>query len=241
MTVAIERNSPAGQAIQPNYDREYSYNQYFLFAQDTFRLTPRLTVNYGLRYENYGSPRNVGPNKDALLQLGSGATMNEQLAGATLVTPPSGSEQLFGTDNLDIAVRVGASYDLLGNGRTLLRGGFGTFYDRPFDNLWQDLRSNDYVLTSFAIPGSFNYLNPIASVLPGLAQNSTPNPYPFPNVTLVAPDLLNGRTSSYFAGIQHRVTNDFTIEVNGLGTYGRNLITTDIINRQFTLPRWRAA
>jgi len=162
--------------------------------------------------------------------------MNDQLVGATLVTPTSGSEQLFGTDNLDIAVRVGASYDLFGNGRTLLRGGFGTFYDRPFDNLWQDLRSNDYVLTSYAIPGTLNYLNPIASVLPGLAQNSPPNPFAFPNVTLVAPGLSNGRTSSYFAGVQHRVTNDFTIEVNALGTYGRNLVTTDVINRQFTTP-----
>jgi Carboxypeptidase regulatory-like domain/TonB-dependent Receptor Plug Domain/TonB dependent receptor len=234
LTVTVERNSPAGEAIQPNYNREYAYNQYFLFAQDTLRLTPRLTVNFGVRYENYGSPRNVGPNKDALLQLGSGANLNDQLAGATLATPASGSEQLFGTDNLNIAVRVGASYDLFGTGRTLLRGGFGTFYDRPFDNLWQDLRSNDYVLTSFAIPGSLNYLSPISSVLSGLAQNSPPSPYAFPNVTLVAPNLLNGRTSSYFAGIQHRVTNDFTIEVNGLGTYGRNLITTDVINRQFT-------
>jgi hypothetical protein len=236
LTVSVERNSPAGEAIQPNYNREYTYNQYFLFAQDTFRITPRLTVNFGVRYENYGSPRNVGPNKDALLQLGSGANLNDQLAGATLVTPTSGSEQLFGTDNLDIAVRVGASYDFFGTGRTILRGGFGTFYDRPFDNLWQDLRSNDYVLTSYGIPGSFNYLSPISSVLPGLAQNSPPNPYSFPNVTLVAPNLLNGRTSSYFAGVQERVTNDFTIEVNGLGTYGRNLITTDVINRQFTTP-----
>ena len=234
VTVTIERDSPAGTAIQPNYDRQYAYNQFFLFAQDTFRLTPRLTVNYGVRYENYGSPRNVGANKDALLRLGSGATMNDQLAGATLVTPTSGGEQLFGTDNGDVAVRVGASYDLFGSGRTLLRGGFGTFYERPFDNLWQDLRSNDYVLASFPIQGTFNYLSPIAGVLPGLAQTSAPNPYAFPNVTLVAPNLVNGRTSSYFAGIQHRVANDFTIEVNGLGTYGRNLITTDVINRQFT-------
>ncbi len=234
LTVAIERDSPAGTATEPNYDRQYTYNQYFLFAQDTFRLTPRLTVNYGLRYENYGSPSNVGPNKDALLHLGSGATLNDQLAGATLVTPSSGSEQLFGTDNGDVAVRVGASYDLFGSGRTILRGAFGTFYERPFDNLWQDLRSNDYVLTSFPIQGTFNYLSPIAGVLPGLAQTSTPSLFAFPNVTLVAPTLLNGRTSSYFAGIQEHVTNDFTIEINGLGTYGRNLITTDVINRQFT-------
>ena len=234
LTVTTERDSPPGMAVQPNYNRRYSYNQYFLFAQDTFRLTPRLTVNYGVRYENYGSPSNVGPNKDALLKLGSGATLNDQLAGATLVTPPSGSEQLFGTDNEDVAFRVGASYDLFGTGRTVLRGGFGTFYERPFDNLWQDLRSNDYVLSAYPIQGSFNYLSPIASVLPGLAQTSAPNNFAFPNVTLVAPNLLNGRTSSYFAGIQQRVTNNFTIEINGLGTYGRNLITTDIINREFT-------
>jgi len=234
LTTTIERDSPAGTATQPSYDREYTYNQYFVFAQDTFRLTPRLTVNYGLRYENFGAPSNVGPNKDALLQLGNGASMNQQLASATLVTPTGGDEKLFGADNRDIAVRAGASYDLFGTGRTLLRGGFGTFYDRPFDNLWQDLRSNDYVLSQFALTGSVNYLNPIASVLPGLAQTSPPSFYSFPNVTLVAPNLLNGRSSSYFAGIQHRVTNDFTIEVNGLGTYGRNLITTDIINREFT-------
>lgn len=234
LTVTIERDSPPGQAIQPNYDRQYTYNQYFLFAQDTFRLTPRLTFNYGVRYENYGAPSNVGPYKDALLQLGSGSTLNEQLAGAALVTPSAGGERLFRADNLDIAVRAGASYDLFGTGRTLLRGGVGTFYDRPFDNLWQDLRSNDYVLSTFAIQGAFNYLAPIPSVLPGLAQASQPTLFSFPNVTLVTPDLLNGRTSSYFAGIQHRITNNLIVEVNGIGTYGRNLSTTDIINREFT-------
>ena len=61
LTATIERDSPAGTAIQPSYDREYTYNQYFVFAQDSFRLTPRLTVNYGLRYENFGAPSNVGP------------------------------------------------------------------------------------------------------------------------------------------------------------------------------------
>jgi len=238
LSVAIERNSPTGAAVQPNYNREYGYNQYFLFAQDSFRLTSRLTVNYGLRYENFGSPSNIGTSKDSLLQLGSGATLNQQLVGASLMMPASGNEKLFDADNRDISVRAGASYDLFGNGRTLFRGGFGTFYDRPFDNLWQDLRSNDYALSSFPIQGTFNYLNPIASVLPGLAQTSTPTNLGLP-VTLVAPNLLNGRTSSYFAGIQQHVTNDFAVEVNGLGTYGRNLITTDVINRDFTTAEGR--
>jgi hypothetical protein len=234
LTATVERNSPAGTLLQPAFGREYTYNQYFLFAQDTFRLTPRLTLNYGVRYENYGSPSNVSPTKDALLQLGSGATLNQQLAGANLVSPSNGDEKLFDSDNKDVAVRVGTSYDLFGNGNTLLRGAFGTFYDRPFDNLWQDLRSNDYSLTAIPIQGKFDYLVPVASALASLAKTSSPTSLGFPSVTLVGPDLKNGRIFSYFAGVHQRITSDFTIDVNGLGTYGRNLITTDIINRDFT-------
>jgi hypothetical protein len=236
LLLTLERGGQAGTATQPDYDREYTYHQYFLFFQDTFRLTPRLTVNYGVRYENFGSPRNVGATKDTLVQLGSGGTLNAQLGGATLVRATSGDEQLFGADNKNFAVRAGASYDLFGSGRTLLRGAFGTFYDRPFDNLWQGARSNDYVLSSLAIRGTFNDLSPIANVIPSLTKTSAATTFAFPDLTLVAPGLLNGRAYSYFAGMQHRLTNDFTIEVNALGTYGRDLIATDVINRDFTTP-----
>jgi hypothetical protein len=56
----------------------------------------------------------------------------------------------------------------------------------------------------------------------------------FPDLTLVDPNLRNGRVKSYFAGVQQRITDSLTLEVNGLGTYGRALITTDVINRSFS-------
>lgn len=238
LTTTLERNAFAA-GVQPQYDRNYRYQQYFLFFQDTFRLSSRLTLNYGVRYENFGSPFNTGSTKDALVRFGPGRTLQERLVGATLTIPSSGDEQLFGTDNKNVAFRVGASYDLFGNGRTLVRGAFGTFYDRPFDNLWQNLRSNDYALADIGIRGTFNYLNPIATVVPALAKTSPPSQFEFPDLTLVDPGLLNGVAYSYFTGIQHRITNDFSLEVNGLGTYGRNLITTDVINRAFTTPSGR--
>jgi hypothetical protein len=222
------------QAVTPDYNREYRYHQFFLFAQDTFKLTRRLTLNYGLRYEYFGSPSNVGPVKDLLPELGAGQTPIEQLANATFQTAPSGSnQQLFGTDKTNVAVRVGASYDIFGTGTTLFRGAFGTFYDRPFDNLWENLRNNSVILPFIPVNQPLNYLQPVNTVLASL--NTSGLITDFPDLTIVNPNLKNPRISSYFAGIQRRFGSSLTLEVNALGTYGRKLLTTDVINRLGTV------
>ena len=223
---------------QPDSNRTYKYGQDFLFAQDTYKLTPRLTVNYGVRYEFYGGPRNAGSAKDALVQLGTGNTLAQQLAGASLVQPSASSDERIFRSSNDFEVRLGAAYDLLGTGRTLLRGGFGTFYDRPFDNLWENVRDNNLVLPVLRLPpGQTNFLAPVSTVLQtfqGQALAST-----FPDLTLVDPHLRNGRVKSYFAGVQQRITDNLTLEVNALGSYGRSLITTDVINRDFSTATGR--
>lgn len=48
------------------------------------------------------------------------------------------------------------------------------------------------------------------------------------------PDLRNGRVHSYFAGVQHQLAERLSLEVNALGSYGRRLITTDVVNREFS-------
>ena len=217
----------------PDPNRTYKYNQYFLFAQDTYKISSRLTANFGVRYEFYGGPRNTGKTKDYLLQLGSGSTLAQQLPGATLVQPSGGDQQLFEADKSDVAVRVGASYDLFGSGRTLLRGAYGIFYDRPFDNLWENLRNNHFVMPLLIEPaGPVNYLAPIATQLANFQGQQIPSD--FPDVTFVDPKLQNGYSHIYFAGVQQRISENFTVEVEGLGSYGRRLITTDIINRDFS-------
>ncbi len=235
---SIDRNS-LPTVEQPGYHRTYQYNDYSLFAQDTYKVSSRLTANYGVRYEYYGCPKNTGTTKDSLVELGSGSNLAQQLTTASLVTPGSGDQQLFGADKKDFAVRAGASYDLFGSGRTLLRGGYGIFYDRPFDNLWETLRSNDLLVPPAFFPSQnifqtgFNYLAPIAKVLASLPAQLVNTG--FPVLTLVDPRLRNGYVHSYFAGVQQRITDNFTVEVNGLGSYGRRLVTTDVINRDFSV------
>lgn len=227
---------------QPNPNRTYQYGQDFLFAQDAFKLTRRLTVNYGVRYEFYGGAENTGAVKDTLIQLGVGTTLAQQLVGASVVPPTgSGSEQIFGSSN-DFEIRTGAAYDLFGTGRTLLRGGFGTFYDPPFDNLWENVRENSMILPVIALSGPTNFLAPVSNVLatlPGEALAGSLAASTFPDLTLVDPNLRNGRVKSYFAGVQQRITNNLMLEVNGVGSYGRSLVTTDVINREFSTPDGR--
>ncbi len=226
---AIQRSS----LTLPQYDREYRYRQYSLFAQDTVRVTTRLTANVGLRYEAFGAPSNVGPVKDTLVQLGSGATLADRLVGATLVTPASGDQQLYGKDGGNIAVRAGASYDLFGSGRTLVRASYGIFYDRPFDNLWQNVRNNGFFVPQAALTApTTNYLGPVQATIDSLAGRSLNTS--FPGVTLMDPELRNGRVHSYFAGVQHQLAEKLSLEVNALGSYGRRLITTDVVNREFS-------
>ena len=169
--VTIDRFSST--PVQPDFNRNYYYPQFYFFAQDSFRVSSRFTLNYGVRYDNFGGPTNTGATKDALLQLGpGGGDFNARLASANLVQPTSGNQQIFGADNGDWAGRFGFSWDPFGKSKTVLRGGYGIFYDAPFDNLWQNVRSNDLALVdyTYAPTAGQNFLAPISSVLPCICK-----------------------------------------------------------------------
>ncbi len=231
-SVALDRGTPNVQS--PSFDRQYAENQFHFFAQDTWRATSRFTINYGVRYENYGAPRNTGPDRDLLVQPAAGAT---GLAGATLV-PESANQPVYSADNLGWAARLGASYALTRNGHTLLHGGYGIFYDRPYDNLWESLPNNSVSLQEFVISAQqFNYLTPATQVLPQLS--GPPFDTGNPDLTWVDRNLRNGFVESSFLGLQQKLTGNLTLEVNGLETLGRNLISTDILNRdRVTVSSW---
>ncbi len=218
----------------PNANRAYQYAQSYFFAQDSYRVTPRLTLNYGFRYERFGAPQNTGAVKDPIVTLGSEADFNARVAAATLVRPSSGNQNLYGADNFDFAPRVGFSWDPTGHGRTAIRGGYGIFFDSPFDNLWQNVRNNNFQLPFISIgTNSFNYLQPLSNVVPSVAT-VFPNSN-FPSLTLIDPKLRNGYAQDFFLGTQRSLRNNLTLEVTATGALGRRLITTDIVNRQYTV------
>src|ERR1700690_1734496 len=81
---AATNTCPASSAVQPplnaaTYARSYRYKDWAMYGQDSFRMTPRLTLNYGLRYENYGVQHNNHQNLDSNFYFGSGSSLEDQI------------------------------------------------------------------------------------------------------------------------------------------------------------------
>jgi hypothetical protein len=96
---------------------KFSTKEYNFFVQDDFRLSPRVTVNLGLRYEYQQLPNAVLPNASTAIIPNDLRTINE----ATSNLPSD-------TDNF--GPRVGLAIDLTGDGKTTLRTGYGIYYGR---------------------------------------------------------------------------------------------------------------
>lgn len=89
-----------------------------LYIQDDWKLTPRLTLNYGLRYELNLPFREI---------QGRLSSFNPETGMAEVVNNPDSS--LIDTDANNFAPRLGFAYDLTGDRQTILRGGYGIFYN----------------------------------------------------------------------------------------------------------------
>ena len=104
---------------------ELTQTEWALFINDDWKVTPNLTINVGLRYENYGTFKD---SDDGLRNLiyGPGATDRERLASARV----DFVDEFYPTDNNNIAPRLGFAWDPKGDGSTSVRGGYGLAFDR---------------------------------------------------------------------------------------------------------------
>ena len=213
-------------------NRDYRYGQTFGFVQDSIRITSRLLLHLGVRYDWFGPPRNFASTSDWLLGLGPGSDFTQRLAAAQLV-PLERGQRLYSADNNDWAPRVGFAWNLTERGDLTLRGAYGIYYDRPFDNLWLNLRFNNSLpvtadYSQNAAPQSTYNTNTLAAV----ATNNQLFPsYKDFGVTLYQPGIRTPYVQSYLLSIERRLSESALLEFYYAGAQGRKLITTDRVNR----------
>jgi hypothetical protein len=195
--------------VPPRFDRATVNRQFHAFVQDSLRVTPRFGLNAGVRYDHFGSPRNTGP-LDTIFDPAHGALVEN--AGI----------EAYRADRNDWAARLGLFYDLGGRSQTVLRGGYGIFYDRPFGNLFQNTRNNNIDLALVSPTPPFPLTSPAG--LQGRALNLL-------RVLWLDPNLRTPYVQSWFGGVQRQFNEDLYVEWSAQGALGRKLIGTDRGNR----------
>jgi hypothetical protein len=177
-----------GPATSPNFSRSNRYNDGAAFIQDTWRVRPRITLNLGLRWEYYGVQHDKTSSNDANFVLGPGSNIYQQVQNGFVVNGSSlPGGRLWAPQYDNFGPRIGFAYDIFGDGRTSLRGGYGIAYERNFGNVTYNVIQNppNYAVLSVQVPRDVTSL-PITANNFGAAGK--PGAFPFQSPTLRAVD-----------------------------------------------------
>jgi len=206
--------------------RGFRITEWAPYVQSTIRLARHLTLEAGLRYEYLGraSEANGFLSNAFLSPDGSGPLLGTSLianghAGLNQVrffTIGAGRSQgLFQPDKNNWAPRVGAAWTF---GRTTLRGSYGIYYDRIFDNVLGNAR-NSPPFVVVVTDGGF----PFGASVAGPDPFTTTIPI---GPTTVNPDLVFPSTQRWAISVQREIEKNTLLEVSYVGADGNNLVRT---------------
>lgn len=195
---------------------------YALYAQDEFRLSDRLTLNAGVRYE-LTIPMEEKSGAIVGFSTGVQSTVFPN-APRGLIYPgdPGVPDTIIETDKNNIAPRVSLTWDPQGNGRTSVRTGFGMFFDTLAGQ--GDLFQSGVLAPPFTPLIELNAPTVITMRDPLAAVAGPPNPFP-PALTIIGwgDDFETPYAYHYNLGVQHQVTNRIGAEVAYVGSRGHKL------------------
>ena len=130
-------------ASAPSFARSDRFKDYGIYAQDNFKASPHLALNYGIRYEYFGVQHNNNQNLDSNFYYGSGSSLPAQIrSGQVFTSPTSPLGKLWNPQYGTVSPRIGFAYDIFGDGKSSLRGGYGISYERNFGNVTYNVIQN---------------------------------------------------------------------------------------------------
>lgn len=201
---------------------KFAVNEYSFFFQDDFRITPRLTVNLGLRYEYQQLPGAILPNASTAIIPNVDRTINE----ATSTLP---------SDKNNFGPRFGFAYDIFGDGRTSIRGGAGIYYGRILGgHVWNNLLKTGnpagqgtFTVQPTVITGCFPAVPTATTPCAPIFPNTLPTTLSPANATIFffqkgfeAPQI-----SQYDLILERQITKNTVASISYVGSKGSKLPT----------------
>ncbi|MCA1626239.1 MAG: TonB-dependent receptor, partial [Acidobacteria bacterium] len=187
-----------------NPESSYQATFWNFFAQDDWKLTRRLKINYGLRYDLYQIPE----------------------ADASSPFPAS---QKFNVDKNNFAPRLGIVYALReGNRPTILRAGAGIYYDQPLLAMYQRALQNNGNPRFFSF--TFTPTQPNAPDFPDTFSGSVPPTLGIQDIDTIAPDFETMYALHSNIQLEQALTENLSLAVGYIHSAGRHLPVYRSIN-----------
>lgn len=228
-------NPLTGNPAQGQY--EYAVTIHGLFVEDTWKIRNRLTLTYGLRWDDFGNPYPLSGTILADFHLGPGESLNQQIANGFMLQ----QGHVFNHALANVfSPRAGISWDPTGSGNWVIRGGFGLFHDWPtLGNDENGLKGNPpgWIVPTFLSTGGT--APPIFALG---TKASTPSGFPYPtlpstqldshgglansqiNVGGIDSNLLSPVTYNYTGSVERKIVKDFVVSVGYAGSRSDNLV-----------------
>jgi hypothetical protein len=244
----------SGQFIN-NRDKFYG-----VYLEDSWKVTHKLTLNYGLRYEPFlpwhEKFNRIGQFNPAAEAAGRVSTVYPNAPAGLLFPGDAGVPQNgINGSYKDFMPRVGFAYDVFGDGRTAIRGGGGLFFDTRQDGVINNAFSNvQPFVTSVTLafqPGNYkgvatgNFLNPYTG-----STQATANPFP---AVQPPPATASFNTNSWITfdpsgrfpvpatyvwniAVEQQLSPGLISRIAYVGTHGSHNFTSVDINPTFNSP-----
>lgn len=200
-----------------NSARSYRITSYDFFAQDTFKLRSNLTLNYGLRYEfntvihdATGRATTWRPNDFTQYLSPAADQTNLAVLEASGIVPESAGG-LYNPDYKNFAPRLGIAWSLGPKSLTVVRAGYGIFYDTVLGQI-----PGNVLLNPPAMPDYFN-------IAPTISWPNSFAPSGFPVITITPGHFPTPYSQAWNLDVQRQLPADMLFEIGYVGSTGTHL------------------
>ncbi len=211
-----------GRQARGDSERQTFQNSHALYIQDSWRASRRLTLNLGLRYDYFG----IIDEKNGLLS-------NFDPQQGLVLVGTNGLDTLYRRDLNNFSPRIGLAWDVTGKGKTVVRAGWGLFYDA----FSQDFFVGQLPFNTFNPGPAYNPVGPapvlfsfstVAQIQPGVPIFTD---FLDSDVFAVDRDLRTPYVQNFNFNVQQELTKDVVLQVGYVGSQGRKLFRYRDINQ----------